>query len=55
MTTIRITSNPYKREIKFELLNQSSTEWMEINYHNNSNSKLIKEEIRRNFFPYKVR
>ena len=55
MATIRITSNPYKREIKFELLDKASSEWIEINYQNNSGSKLIKEEIKKNFFPYKVR
>lgn len=55
MATIRIISNPYRKEIKFELLDQSTSEWIEINYHNNSGSKLIKEEIKINFFPYKVR
>lgn len=55
MATIRIISNPYRKEIKFELLDQSTSEWIEINYHNNSGSKLIKEEIKTNFFPYKVR
>ena len=55
MATIRIISNPYRKEIKFELLDQSTSEWIEINYQNNSGSKLIKEEIKTNFFPYKVR
>ena len=49
MATIRIISNPYRKEIKFELLDQSTSEWIEINYHNNSGSKLIKEEIKTNF------
>ena len=55
MATIRIISNPYRKEIKFELLDQSTSEWIEINYHNNSGRKLIKEEIKTNYFPYKVR
>ena len=55
MAKIRITSNPYRREIKFDLLDKASSEWIEINYQNNSGSKLIKGEIKKNFFPYKVR
>lgn len=55
MTTVRITSNPYKREILFETLRSTSDEWIEINAQNNPDSELIKDDIVKNFFPYKAK
>ena len=55
MATIRITSDPYKREIKFDVLKKSTDEWVEVSFSNNPESRLITEDIRKNFFPYKVK
>lgn len=55
MATVRITSNPYKREIRFETLRSTSDEWIEINAQNNPDSELIKDDIVKNFFPYKAK
>ena len=54
MTTIKIISDPYKRNVEFEILNDTANEWERINYQNNPDSRLITETIRKSFFPYKV-
>ena len=54
MVTIKIISNPYKRETSFRKYNETSDEWIDIRV-NNPNSKLLSEDIVNNFFPYKVR
>ncbi len=54
MVTIKIISNPYRRETSFQKYNEVSDEWTDIRV-NNPNSKLLSEDIVKNFFPYKVK
>ena len=55
MTTVKIVSDPYKRNIGFETVNSKTGEWERVDYQNNPGSKLITEDIKSNFFPYKIR
>ena len=55
MTTIKIISDPYKRNIDFEVFNDTTEEWEQINYQNNPDSGLLSEEVKKNFFPYKAK
>lgn len=55
MTTIKIISDPYKRNIDFEVYNNTTEEWEQINYQNNPDSGLLSEEVKKNFFPYKAK
>lgn len=55
MVTIKVISNPYKREISFQKYDSASASWTKIDIENNPNSKLLAEEIVKNFFPYKVK
>ncbi len=54
MVTIKIISNPYKRETSFQKYDATSDGWTDIK-ENNPNSKLLSEDIVKNFFPYKVK
>ena len=54
MITIKIISNPYRRETAFQKYDSESDSWTDIK-ENNPNSKLLAEDIVRNFFPYKVK
>ena len=40
MSTIKIISNPYAKEIKFQKYDSLNNLWQEINYEHNENSKL---------------
>ena len=55
MTEVKIKSNPYDRNISFYTRKQSSDEWVHVNNINNRDSNLIRDSIRKNFFPYKVK
>ena len=55
MTAIKIKSDPYRRTVDFYTKKQSSGEWVGVNSLNNPGSNLIKDNIRKNFFPYKVK
>lgn len=55
MSIIRIISNPYIKEIRFQKYENSSDSWQEINYENNANSKLLKQELISGFFPFNVK
>ena len=54
MDTIKIISNPYRRETTFQKYEPSSDSWTDIKVKN-PNSKLLAEDIVKNFFPYKVK
>ena len=55
MTAIKVKSDPYRRTVDFYTQKQSSGEWIGVNNLNNPGSNLIKDTIRKNFFPYKVK
>ena len=54
MVMIKIISNPYRRETAFQKYDSTSDSWTDIKV-NNPNSKLLAEDIVKNFFPYKVK
>ena len=54
MSVINIISNPYKRTVEFKSFKEAAEEWIPVDAEHNPNSKLISEDIRGNFFPYKV-
>ena len=55
MSTIKIISNPYAKEIRFQKYDHSTDTWLDINYENNENSKLLKQELIKGFFPFNVK
>lgn len=52
MSKIKIISNPYKKEIKYQKWKIEDAEWISIDYSNNPNSKLLKQELTTGFFPF---
>lgn len=55
MIKIKIISNPYKKETHFERWDNESSEWIAVEYENDSSSKLLSNEIAKGFFPFRVR
>ncbi|MBP3898970.1 MAG: dynamin family protein [Mogibacterium sp.] len=55
MTSIKIKSDPYRRTVDFYTFKVSSNEWAGVNRLNSPDSRLITDNIRKNFFPYKVK
>ena len=55
MTIVKIKSDPYRKTVSFYIYKKSSGEWIGVNNLNNPGSDLIKDNIRKNFFPYKVK
>ncbi len=54
MVTLKIISNPYKKEIRFKKKSDDGT-WIDINFENNPNSKLLRKDIAEGFFPFKAK
>lgn len=54
-TIVKIISDPYTRNVEFETVNNATGEWERVNLQNNPGSRLIKEDIQKNFFPYKAK
>lgn len=54
MSSIRIISNPYKKDVLFEKWSETLQEWTTIDYGNNPNSKLVRDELRHGFFPFRA-
>jgi GTPase SAR1 family protein len=55
MSKIKIISNPYQKETKFQRWDESGAQWIAIDHENNSTSGLLSEELRTGFFPFKVK
>lgn len=53
MITIKIISNPYKKEVQFQYYKEGSG-WVDINYLNHPNSKLLQKTFTEGFFPFYV-
>ena len=51
MSKIKIISNPYKKEIKYQKWGEES-DWIDIDYENNRNSKLLSSELTGGFFSF---
>ncbi len=52
MSTIKIISDPYQRQIEYMTKSEAQDNWIEINYENNPNSNLNREEYHSGFFPF---
>ena len=55
MSKIKIISNPYAKEIKFQKYNSSDDSWQNIDFDHNENSKLLRQELIKGFFPFNVK
>lgn len=55
MTKIKIISNPYKKEIKYQNWNKRTSSWEDITVESDPNSKLVSKEFKDGFFPFKVK
>lgn len=55
MSKVKVISNPYKKEIKYQKWNNEESQWIDINYENNHNSKLLNGELTAGFFPFKAK
>lgn len=55
MPKVKIISNPYKKETKFQRWSNDENAWIDINYDNNEKSKLVNNELTSGFFPFKAR
>lgn len=51
MSKIKIICNPYKKENLFQVFNEEE-QWVNINYENNPNSKLLSDSFHKGFFPF---
>lgn len=54
MSKIKITSNPYNREIIYQSYKEQTGDWNEIKNSNN-NSKLREDETGKSFLPFKIK
>nr|MCR5295221.1 dynamin family protein [Lachnospiraceae bacterium] len=55
MVKIKIISNPYQKEVRYQKWVEERNEWDEINYANNRNSRLLNTELTQGFFPFKAK
>lgn len=55
MRKIKIISNPYKKEIKYQDWNEHTSSWDEIIAETHPHSKLVSKEFKEGFFPFKVK
>ncbi len=53
MTKLKIISNPYSRQVKYQVWSETSGQWMDIK-DDTSRSKLLEIEYENAFFPFKV-
>ncbi len=51
MITIKIINNPYKKQIRFQKLSEDGSEWKNIDYMHNPNSRLLRSEITESITP----
>ena len=55
MAKIKIISNPYKKEIRYRKWQENSEEWIDVDYSNCKNSKLLSQALSSGFFPFCVK
>lgn len=55
MNKIRIISNPYDKITDFQKYNEQTMDWENITSENYPNSKLVKQELHTQFFPFKIK
>ena len=52
MSRIKIISNPYQKEIRYQKWSAEDSSWANIDYENNRNSKLLSVDLTGGFFPF---
>lgn len=52
MAKLKIISNPYKKEIRYQKWQDNGAQWIDIDYSNCKNSKLLSQELSKGFFPF---
>lgn len=55
MAKLKIISNPYKKEIRYQKWQDNGAQWIDIDYSNCKNSKLLSQELSKGFFPFCVK
>lgn len=55
MTKIKIISNPYEKKTSYQSWDNTDMMWKDINFENNSNSKLLNHKLVNGFFPFRVK
>ena len=55
MAKLKIISNPYRKEIRYQKWQEATESWVDIDYSNSKNSKLLKQELTTGFFPFCVK
>ncbi len=55
MRKIKIISNPYRKEIKYQDWNDHNSVWDDIIAETHPHSKLVSKEFKEGFFPFKVK
>ena len=55
MAKLKIISNPYKKEIRYQKWQENAETWVDIDYSNCKNSKLLSQELSTGFFPFCVK
>ena len=55
MAKIKVISNPYLPQIKFQKWIEEDDNWQDITLESNPNGKLVKDDIRSGFFPFIVK
>ena len=52
MSKVKMICNPYKKENLFQTYDDETQAWININYENNPNSKLLSDPLHKGFFPF---
>lgn len=55
MAKVKIISNPYKKEIRYQQWDAETGTWADINLSNHKSSKLLSKELTGGFFPFIVK
>ena len=54
MKQVKIISDPYKKETSFQIFDENQKNWINIDKLSNPNSKLISDDFKSSFFPFKI-
>ncbi len=55
MARIKIESNPYNQEIAYSKWDETTNDWLALNYEDNGNSELLSDTYVKGFFPFCVK
>ena len=55
MPTVKIISNPYKKEISYQKWSDEKQDWTSIDASTAKNSKLLSDELSHGFFPFRAK